>query len=472
MKGSVYKRCGCRGADGKQLGASCPRLKAAGHGAWYAAIELPPGPNGKRSQHRRRLDGVRTKAEAFDALRDLLRRSGHGQLVEIRQTVGDWLAFWLTEKTKPSGASAAGPKIRATTARVYRQHVDDYLVPTLGHIRLDQLRSDHISAAYDRILAGHPRVGPTTLRRIHACLSSALSAAVRARRLDHNPAAHVDLPAERWKSVEPWAPEELGAFLDAIGNDRLAPLFELMAFTGLRRGEALGLRWVDVDLERRQITVVQQLVDVGKGAPVFGPPKTRSGEGRVVFLAASAVGALLAHQFQQDDERQQWGDAYADHGLVFAREDGRPVSPERATKSFARLVQRSGSRRVRLHDLRHGTMSLWAAAGIPLEIASKMAGHSSYAFTVDRYQHTYAKTAADAADAVWSMVPRAPFSHRSHIEAGDDESRSPESENAEVGEGAPSGTRTPNPLIKRRTRLLGPAGLCSSVDRETAVGRV
>jgi integrase len=233
-----------------------------------------------------------------------------------------------------------------------------------------------------------------------------------------------------------WAECPAG-YLDFVRDDRLAPLFELMAFAGVRRSGALGLRWRDVDVERRRITVVQQLVDVGKGAPVFGPPKTRSGEHRTVALAEPAVGSLLAHRLAQDAERAEWGTAYVDHDLVFARPGGEPLSPERVTKTFARLVEKSGLRKVRLHDLRHGTMSLWAAAGIPLEIASKMAGHSSYAFSADRYQHLFAQTAIDAADAAWSLVPRTgvPTSFPQGAEDGD--GLSPMEEKGQVRRGAP-----------------------------------
>ncbi|MFB7459590.1 tyrosine-type recombinase/integrase [Streptomyces sp. NPDC056188] len=156
----------------------------------------------------------------------------------------------------------------------------------------------------------------------------------------------------------------------------------MIAGTGLRRGEAVGLRWDDVDFARRVIVVRQQVVQESgrkknKQAPVpcpycaaghlgmsFGKPKTKSGEDRVVDLDEATVGALLAHRMRQDAEREQWDEAYADHGLVFAREDGNPLRPDDVTKLFGALVDAAGLRRIRLHDLRHGQASLMLASAI------------------------------------------------------------------------------------------------------------
>jgi len=117
-------------------------------------------------------------------------------------------------------------------------------------------------------------MSPATLRRYHATLSGALNAAVKEQRLASNPCRHVELPSAPRPRVTPWSPTQLGAFLDHASADRLAALYELMALTGCRRGEALGLRWSDVDLDRGVLLVRRQLLDGGAGQPTFGPPKT------------------------------------------------------------------------------------------------------------------------------------------------------------------------------------------------------
>jgi integrase len=199
--------------------------------------------------------------------------------------------------------------------------------------------------------------------------------------------------------VQPWAPAELGAFLDFVAGHRLGALFEVMGGTGLRRGEALGLRWSDIDIDGSRAVVRRQLVQLDAtdaacphcgGAHrglAFGKPKTASGEARIVALDSGLLGTLVAHRLSQDMERAGWGQAYRHHGLVFAQENGTPIRPERVTKRFAELVKAAGLRPVRLHDLRHGQASLLLAVGVPLAVVSKRLGHSSLTITADTYLH-------------------------------------------------------------------------------------
>ena len=120
------------------------------------------------------------------------------------------------------------------------------------------------------------------------------------------------------------------------------------------------------------------------------------------------MGALLSHQLRQQGERDAWGDAYADHGLVFAREDGNPLRPDDVTKLFGSLVDAAGLRRIRLHDLRHGQASLMLAAGIDMAIVSKRLGHSTITITSDTYSHLLGGVGRDAADRASALIPRAP----------------------------------------------------------------
>jgi integrase len=116
----------------------------------------------------------------------------------------------------------------------------------------------------------------------------------------------------------------------------------------------------------------------------------------------------MAHRLQQDSERATWGAAYSDHGLVFAREDGTPIAPQRVTKRFAQLVSAAGLRPIRLHDLRHGQASLMLAAGVPIAVVSKRLGHSTITLTSDTYSHMLQGVGRDAAERAAALVPLAP----------------------------------------------------------------
>jgi integrase len=428
MKGHVHKRCSCPatyGPSGKRL--ACRK----DHGSWSYTVDLGPGigtSGAPRARRQTSRAGFPTRDAAEAALAELLDGVNKGTAAhDDGQTVEAFLHSWLLDRRRDG--------LRMTTARSYRQHIDDYLVPHLGRIRLRDLRPGHVSAMLAAMQAGRDKpLSPATVRRIHATLRSALATARRRRLVSYNAAAEADLPAPARSRVHPWEPAELGAFLDHAATDRWGPLFELIAATGLRRGEAVGLRWADVDLDAGTIRVRQQIVQIDstsrQGCPhcgaehvelAFARPKTASGEDRLVDLDAGAIGTLIGHRLAQDEERTAWGQAYTEHGLVFAREDGNPIPPERVSKRFRELIggvrfaddahlpdaERRKLRPTRLHDLRHAQASLMLAAGVPIAVVSKRLGHSSIGITADTYSHLLDGVGRAAADAAMALVPRA-----------------------------------------------------------------
>ena len=389
------------------------------HGAWYFVTELPPGAGGNRKQLKR--GGFATQVAAQQALDGVRRRLITGFEIDDQETVEEWLESWLEAKRS----------LRVTTARNYRGHITTYLVPHLGSLPLERLRAHHISAMYQAIEASNAGrrqpVGPTTMRRIHATLRAALNAAVKQQRLTVNPALHVELSPPTRQRVHPWERTELGQFLDYATVDRLGALYEVLAITGLRRGEAIGLTWDDVDLEEGHLIVRRQLLQLGHEVRV-GLPKTKSGEDRILELPPTMIAVLRHHQVTQNAERKAWGAAWIAapqllgererpvilQRLIFTREDGTPLHPEYVTRHFQLLTARAGLRRIRLHDLRHGAASLRLEAGVPIEVVSKILGHSSLALTADTYSHLLRGVARQAAEAASALVPRAGLHARDH----------------------------------------------------------
>jgi len=453
MRGSTFKRCACRDENGKQLGKSCPKLGGKRHGSWYFVTSVP-GADGRRRQMKR--GGFATKGDAEQALDDIVGKARRGERIDDKLTVAQWLEFWLSEKTKPTGSSAAGKKIRPSTGLGYRHHMDHHLIPELGHIPLSKLTAEDISAAYDAVQARKPHLSPRSMQLMHRTLSAALARAVKSRRISYNPASHVDIAPVTRPQVNPWQPAELGKFLDHIVTHELGALFETIAATGMRRGEALGLRWRDLDLENGIIVVRQQLMEVKKGGEKFGSPKSEAGEHRVIELDGHTMDILRARRFAQDLERAEWGAAYDEHDLVFAHPDGTPYRPSTITKAFIRLSAEAGVRRVRLHDLRHGAASLMLAAGVPIEVVSKRLGHANITLTMDTYSHLLEGVGREAAERAQALVPRAQApavrSHNVTTSTGeaDVEDTEPTALPSDSSEktGGPRRTRTDNPRIK------------------------
>ncbi|EYT53523.1 tyrosine-type recombinase/integrase [Kocuria sp. UCD-OTCP] len=428
MAGSVFKRCTCSTAELTDPTTGKRRVCTKAHGSWWFNVLAGSDPiTGKRKQVAR--GGFRTKRAAEAALADLVVTINAGTWTDDNGlTVETWLNTWLDRKVRNG--------LRPATERLYRQHINDYLTPGLGNLRLRDLRPGHVSDLLSHLQMTPGRSGEplsaSTVTRVHACLRSALTTAVKMRLVTFNAARDVELPKVQRARVRPWEPWELGAFLDGVQGERLAALFEVIAGTGLRRGEALGLRWSDVDVPKGVVVVRQQLTErsgtevdcpscgaVHRGLR-FAPPKTDSGDFRRVELDAGTMGALLGHRLAQDDEREHWDAAYVDHDLVFCRENGDPLRPEAVDRLFHRLTDRvlvpvdrsdpTGPkvplRRVRLHDLRHGQASLLMAAGVDMNIVSKRLGHSRSSFTADTYAHLLEGVGRDAAERAAALVPR------------------------------------------------------------------
>lgn len=408
MKGSVVKRCTCPPVlDERGRRKTCPKK----HGSWSYVADVGVD---QRKQVKR--GGFPTREAAEEALAALLRQvKNHGWTDDQSVTLVGWLTEWV-DRQESSG------KIRASTARGYRDHVDGRIVAHFGARKLRDVKRAQVTAFIaSMVKAG---AGPTTVHRTLATLRSGLTAAVRAGMIPLNPGRDVDLPGRDVKTAAPWTPDELGAFLDGVQTDRLGVLFELLAMTGMRRGEALGLSWRDVDLGAGTVTVRRQAVPCpptmcpvccAEHGVIFTEPKTDAGV-RLVELDRATVGALLGHRLRQDTERNEWADAYTDHGLLFCREDGWPVHPSTITHRFAELTaaitttgddgQRVPLRPIKLHDLRHGAASLGLAAGVPLEVISKRLGHSSVTVTSAVYSHLLPGVGRQAAEATAALVNR------------------------------------------------------------------
>ena len=249
---------------------------------------------------------------------------------------------------------------------------------------------------------GGRRLEAATLHRIHATLMSALSSAVRRGLLERNPARYAELPRAGRPRMQVWTAQQLAAFLESVAGDRLAALFRLIALTGLRRGEAIRLRWADVDLEVGLLQVEQQIVAVG-GQRHTGPPKSSNGR-RHVALPARVSDELREHQRRQHRDRLAAGQDWHESGLVFTTEHGEGLAPGLVSRHFAQLVRAAGLPPIRLHDLRHLSASLGLESGESLLEVSRRLGHSSITITADVYGHIAPSTARQAADRLEQLI--------------------------------------------------------------------
>ena len=289
----------------------------------------------------------------------------------------------------------------------YTKIVRAYIAPEIGGVALQSLTPARINAFYQSLVehgrADGKGLAARTVGHVHRVLHRAMRDAVRWRLLSSNPVDFADPPKPQATSMKTWAPGELRAFLDAVQDDRLSALWTVASLTGARRGEVLGLRWQDVDLESGAISIIQTLNDVGNKL-IIGEPKTPRST-RTISLDATTVEALRDHHRRQNAEIMAFGRAdWPAHYLVFTTEIGEPVRPAWLKRAFQQRVKAAGVPKIRLHDLRHTCASLMLAAGVPAKMASERLGHSSIVITLDTYSHVMPAQEQDAADKLGAMV--------------------------------------------------------------------
>lgn len=343
-------------------------------------------------------DRHRTKKEAQARLTRELNAGLGGTFTEpAKLTVGEYLRdHWLP---------AVRGRLAPTTYLSYELHVTR-IAAHIGSLPLQKLGTKDVDTLYARLASEksprRAKLSPTTCRAVHRVLHSALEKAVDWCLIPRNPADKAERPKPAKPQMKTWTREELTLFLSLTENDRLHPLWRTLAMTGMRRGEALALKWSDVDLQAGRIRVQRSRVQVGYVVREQGTTKT--GRARVVAIDSGTVTVLRRQGQQQLDDAAEWGEACTDGGFIFTRENGEPWHPDRVTKLFDQAVKTAGVSRIRLHDLRHTHATLALQAGIHPKVVSERLGHAQVSMTLDTYSHAIPALQESAAELVAALV--------------------------------------------------------------------
>ena len=412
MRGSVRHRGNERGGSWEYICdvglAPVQRCQACGKKYWVERRpkDVCPACGGElvESEERRRQTkaGFSTRKECLAAMNKVLVAvSEHNYQAPSKATVLEY----LTKEWLPAIAAT----IRPSTFTSYTQHVECHICPHIGSVKLQQLSGSQVNALYALLAErGGKKGGPLsarTIHHVHTCLHKACKDAVRWGLITKNPLEAADPPRVKGggaKEMKTWTKEQLRAFLASVTNDRLSPLWHTMAMTGMRRGEALGLRWIDIDLENARLSVRRSLVPTNREV-IVSEPKTAKGR-RVIALDAATVEVLKAQAARQLEEQHQWGDAWVDTGLVFTKENGEALDPETITRWFRVAVKNAMLPEIRLHDLRHTHATLALQAGIHPKVVSERLGHATVSITLDTYSHAIPAMQEEAAAMIAALV--------------------------------------------------------------------
>src|SRR6478672_4885250 len=344
------------------------------------------GDDGKTKRHT--VYG-RTRQDVRDKLRRARERLDAGAPVrDASRTVTDWLAQW---RATTLAVSDRKPTTRELYARLSRKHLEP---APFGAITLDRLRPTDIEAL---VLKCRDRgLSDSSVRSVYTVLRLALDAAVRDGLLARNPAAVVNRPGVARREARHAATVDVIALLNAADGLRYRDVLVLIAATGMRRGEALAVRWTDMDLDSGLLTVRGTLGRVG-GKLVVSEPKTDRSR-RTVPLGAPLVAMLRARREQQAAEQLRAANQWQKSGLVFTTELGTPVEPRNILRTVETAAAKAGMEGVVVHTLRHSAAVAWLEAGVHIKAVADLLGHASIAVTGDIYGHTSDDTARAAVD--------------------------------------------------------------------------
>lgn len=336
----------------------------------------------------------KTQAEVKEKLRKAIDNSRQLDYTkEGKYTVGQWLDEWFDAYAKV--------KVRASSHQTYKGYIENHIKPNIGDIPIEKLTSLRLQKFYRKLLTEGrvPRIesenqpkglSAKTVRNIHQVISSAMSMAVKHKLILSNPAEGCELPKVEHKEMHTIPAEQLGAFLREAKESGVYELYYLDLATGLRRGELLGLKWDDIDLDQGVIHVRRQVYRID-GEVREVPLKTKHSY-RSISISKDAVELLREMKTRRVSE------------YVFPSPTGGPISPDSVLHMLHRVLKRAGLPSMRFHDLRHSFATLALQNGVDIKTVSGMLGHFSAGFTLDTYAHVTTAAQKEAANTMGSVL--------------------------------------------------------------------
>lgn len=292
-----------------------------------------------------------------------------------RTTYGDYLDGWLSQKQTV---------LRIHTIEQYQRTIHKYILPYLKTIKLNELTPGRIQGLYDQLR--QRGVTPRAVQVVHAVIYGSLQQALKLGIIGRNPADAVVKPAVIKREMQVWNESQISQFLVAIQGHRNETLYRLALATGMRRGELVGLQWIDVDWLGQSIYVQRQVTQPDGGGFEFTSTKTNAGR-RKISLGDGLIQAFRAQYDRVQTLRAAVGKNWKENDLVFPSMVGTPIDGYNLSKEFQDLAAIAGVQKIRFHDLRHTAASMMLNHGIPVIVVSRILGHSKPSITMDIYGH-------------------------------------------------------------------------------------
>lgn len=336
----------------------------------------------------------KTQSEVKEKLRTAIENSKRLDYTQTgKYTVGQWMDEWFEAYAKV--------KVRPSSHQTYKGYIENHIKPNIGDIPIEKLTSLQLQKFYRLLLTEGriPRIesekqpkglSAKTVRNINQVISSAMDMAVRHKLILTNPTEGCELPKVEHREMKTLPAEQLGAFLREAKESGVYELYYLDLATGLRRGELLGLKWEDIDLQNGIIHVRRQVARVD-GEVKELPLKTKNSY-RNISISQDAVAMLTEME------------AHRSSDYVFPSSTGGPISPDSVNNMLHRVLKRAGLPSIRFHDLRHTFATLALQNGVDIKTVSGMLGHFSAGFTLDTYAHVTTSAQKEAARTMGNVL--------------------------------------------------------------------
>jgi integrase len=358
---------------------------------WRVRVNMVDPQTGRRKRPQRTY---KTRREAEAGKIAWLAEIERGTAVTTsKMTLASYLDYWLE--------TVARHRVRPTTLASYTQIIHNRIVPTLGTVPVQKLTPAQVQALYGRLLEngridGRTRgLSPRSVKYAHTVLRMALQDALKLGLVPRNVCDAAMPPKAGRPQVQYWDSEDVRRFLDVAHEDRDRALWVLALHTGMRRGEVLGVRWQDLDLDRALLRVRQSLVQSG-GVLGFQEPKTSSSR-RTIALDETCVATLREQRNRQMVQRLEMGPLWHGQDLVFDTDLGMPLHPSNVNRRFVALIIRAGVPRIPFHGMRHTHATMLMKHGVNPKVVSERLGHATIAMTLSTYSHVLPQMQEQAA---------------------------------------------------------------------------
>lgn len=328
----------------------------------------------------------KTQKEAHDKLQQAIYEQKQGTLVTgPQQTIAQYFEYWLVNVHEPL--------IRPITFVMHKGIVKNHILPTLGHLKLRNLKPEHIEALYASKLRDGYKA--SSIQNIKCILNNALGHAVRRGFIARNVCDVVSSPRAKKHEAIILTKEQAYTLMEVAKGHRFEVLILVAVTTGMRKGELTALKWQDIDFASKCLYVRHTAYRLPQHGYVENEPKTDSGK-RIIRLPQLVLTALKQHKITQDEMKRKAGTGWKDFHLVFSNTVGNYVSAQYLGKSFARLLKKAGLPPMRFHDLRHSAATILLSQGVNPKVVQEILGHSDIKMTLGIYGHVIPGMQGDA----------------------------------------------------------------------------